>query len=110
MARDSREEFVERVKVIDRIFKRGDLDAFWPRLRELMSLAPDRADVSKKKSHYVASLAARSLARDDPEAALEFLEFAERIDSSHLTPFLLRERSEFQLQAQEALRDKRRDP
>ncbi|HYT16658.1 MAG TPA: hypothetical protein VEO18_00215 [Thermoplasmata archaeon] len=105
MARDARAEFVDRVKAIDPIFKRGDLKAFWPRLRSVIELAPERVDLSKKKSHYLASLAARSLARGDPEAALEFLEFAERtLDASHLTPFLLDERADYRLQAQAALR------
>ena len=105
MARDARAEFVDRVKAIDPIFKRGDLKAFWPLLRSLIEFAPERVDLSKKKSHYLASLAARSLARGDPEAALEFLEFAERtLDASHLTPFLIDERADYRLQAQAALR------
>ncbi len=79
MIRDDREEFVERVKAIDPIFKRGDLDAFWPMLHALMSMAPDRVDLAKKKSHYLASLAVRSLARGEAGAALEFLDYADRI-------------------------------
>ncbi len=105
VARDERQEFVDRVKAIDPVFRRGDLDAFWPSLRELIAFAPRRADLSKKKSHYLASLAARSLARGDPNSALEFLAYAERtLDASHLTPFLLEERADYRLQAQEAIR------
>src|SRR2546427_6867543 len=91
-----REAFVARVKAIDPVFKRGDLDQFWPMLRELMGMASIRRDLSQKKSHYLASLAVRSLGRDDPRSALAFLDFADRsIDRSHLTPFLLGERADF---------------
>lgn len=99
MAQDAREEFVARVKAIDPIFKRGDLDAFWILLRDLAALAPDRPDVSQKKSHYLASLAARSLARDDPASATAFLDLADRaLDPAHLTKFLLDERTDFRRQ------------
>ncbi len=105
MGRDARKAFTERVREIDPIFKAGDLDRFWPALRELVAMAPGRRDLSWKKSHYLASLAARSLVREDAEAALEFLEFADReIDSDHLTPYLRREREDFRAQAQLALR------
>ncbi len=104
MAEDAREEFVNRVKAIDPVFRRGELDAFWPMLRTLIAMAPDRADLSKKKSHYLASLAARSLARDDPRSAIEFLDHAERtVNPRHLTPFLLDERSDYRRKAQQAL-------
>ena len=107
MAKDARQEFVDRVKEIDPTFKKGDLRTFWPRLRTLIALAPDRVDVSKKKSHYLASLAARSLARGDPEAALEFLEYADRmLDANHLTAFLREERIEFRKMAEQAIRDR----
>jgi hypothetical protein len=97
---DAREAFVERVKRVDPIFKRGDLRSFWPALEELIALAPDRVDVTRKKSHYLASLAARSLARDNPALALAFLDLADRtIEASHLTPFLVEERAEFRRQA-----------
>src|SRR5438034_11020916 len=90
VARDAREEFVDRVKAIDPVFRRGELDAFWPMLRALIGMAPDRADLSKKKSHYLAGLAARSLARDDPGSAIDFLDYAERpLNQRHLTPVLL---------------------
>ncbi len=105
MPRDLRKAFTERVKEIDPMFKAGDLDRFWPALRELVALGPDRRDLSLKKSHYLASLAARSLVRDDPKAALAFLEFADReVRREHLTPFLLREREDFRDQAELALR------
>jgi hypothetical protein len=108
VARDAREEFTDRVKAIDPIFKRGDLETFWPSLRALLAMAPDRRDLSQKKSHYLASLAARSLARDDPDAALAFLEYADRtVNRDHLTVFLLKERAEFQRMAQDAIRTKR---
>ena len=100
VAPDERELFVNRVKAIDPIFKHGDLETFWSLLRELVAMAPKRADLSQKKSHYLASLAARSLARDDPASALAFLDFADAsIDRAHLTPFLLDERAEFRRQA-----------
>ncbi len=99
-----REKFVDRVKAIDPIFKRGDLKAFWTALRVLIAMAPDRADLSQKKSHYLTSLAARSLTRGDPGAAIEFLDYADRtLDSSHLTAFLINERSEFRREAKKGL-------
>ncbi len=105
MPRDVRKAFTERVKEIDPIFKAGDLDRFWPALRDLVALAPERRDLSLKKSHYLASLAARSLVRDDPRAALAFLEFADReVNDDHLTPFLRREREDFRERAELALR------
>lgn len=105
MAKDARQEFVDRVKEIDPIFKKGDLAKFWPTLRGLIAMSPDRVDLSKKKSHYLASLAARSLARDDPHSALEFLEYADRmLDASHLTAFLKEERIEFRRMADDAIR------
>jgi len=104
VAEDAREEFVNRVKAIDPVFRRGELDAFWPMLRALIAMAPDRVDLSKKKSHYLASLAARSLARDDPRSAIEFLDYAERtLNPRDLTPFLLDERSDYRRKAQQAL-------
>lgn len=103
-----REEFVDRVKAIDPIFKRGDLDGFWHLLHDLMAMAPDRVDLSKKKSHYLASLAARSLARDDPKSALAFLDLADRVlDPLHLTEFLLTERAEFRRHAAATLANHR---
>ncbi len=105
MVRDAREEFVERVKAVDPIFKRGDLDAFWPMLHALMSMAPDRADLAKKKSHYLASLAVRSLARSEVAAALEFLDYADRIlNPLALSRFLIEERRDIRQRAEEALR------
>jgi len=104
VALDAREEFVDRVKAIDPVFRRGELDAFWPMLRALIAMAPDRADLSKKKSHYLASLAARSLARDDPRSAIDFLDYAERtLNPRDLTRFLLDERSDYRRKAQEAI-------
>lgn len=101
---DPRHAFVERVKAIDPIFKRGDLKRFWPALQELVMMAPDRADVSKKKSHYLASLAVRSLDRDDAAAAIDFLDLADRaINPDHLVPFLVEERVEFRKRAQALL-------
>ncbi len=105
MPPDLRKAFTDRVKAIDPIFKAGDLDAFWPALRELLALGPRRRDLSMKKSHYLASLAARSLVREDPRSALAFLELADReINPDHLTEFLRREREDFREQAQLALR------
>jgi hypothetical protein len=105
MVRDAREEFVERVKAIDPIFKRGDLDAFRPKLHALMSIAPDRADLAKKKSHDLASLAVRSLSRGDVASALEFLDCADRIlDPRALSRFLLEERRDIRQRAEDALR------
>jgi len=92
------------VKAIDPVFKRGDLVAFWPALLELVAIAPERRDVSQKKSHYLASLAARSLSRGDPQAALDFLDLAARsVESSHLTEFLIQERKAFRREAERAL-------
>lgn len=97
---DARQAFVERVKQIDPVFKRGDLESFWPALEDLVAMAPERVDVSRKKSHYLASLAARSLARNDAASALAFLDLADRtVEASHMTPFLLDERAAFRRQA-----------
>ncbi len=105
MPEDLRRAFTERVKAIDPVFKAGDLEAFWPLLRELVAMGPDRRDLSLKKSHYFASLAAQSLVREDPTSALAFLEFADRsIEDGHLTPYLRSEREDFRQQAQLALR------
>ena len=105
MPPDPRHAFTERVKEIDPVFKAGDLDAFWPAVRALVAMAPERRDLSLKKSHYLASLAARSLLRGDPDAALAFLQLADReIDPSHLTPFLRREREDFRRRAELARR------
>ena len=103
-----REAFVARVKAIDPVFKRWDLELFWPMLRELVAMAPERRDLSQKKSHYLASLAVRSLGRDDPRSALAFLDYADRsIDPSHLTPFLVSERVDFRRQADVVLKARR---
>jgi len=103
-----REKFVARVKAIDPVFKRGDLEQFWTMVRELMAIAPERPDLSQKKSHYLASLAVRSLGRDDPRSALAFLDYADRsIDKNHLTPFLLDERVDFRRQAEVVLKARR---
>ncbi len=108
MRDEARETFVARVKAIDPVFKRGDLNQFWRMLPELLAMAPERRDLSQKKSHYLASLAARSLARDDPHAALAFLDYADRrVDRDHLTPFLLGERADFRRQAEAVLRARR---
>ncbi|HEY5538566.1 MAG TPA: hypothetical protein VIL58_03380 [Thermoplasmata archaeon] len=78
--------------------------AFWTALLELVAIAPERRDVSQKKSHYLASLAARSLSRGDPQAALDFLDLAARsVESSHLTEFLIQERDVFRREAERAL-------
>ena len=103
-----REAFVARVKAIDPVFKRGDLEHFWRLLRELVAMAPERRDLSQKKSHYLASLAVRSLGRDDPRSALAFLDYADRsIDPSHLTPFLVGERTNFRRQADVIMKARR---
>jgi hypothetical protein len=102
--RDPRKVSTERVKQIDPIFKAGNLEAFWPALRELIEMAPHRRDLSMKKSHYLTSLAARSLVQDDPKAELEFPELTDReIDHGHLTPYLLKEREDSRQQAELAL-------
>ena len=99
-----REEFVRRVKTIDPFFKSGDVEGTLRRLPELMRIGPERRDLSMKKSHYLASLAARSIERGDPASALRFLDFADsnvRVD--HLTPFLREERREFRERAERAM-------
>ena len=111
MSQDVWRDFAERVKAIDPIFKAGDLEGFWPALRELVAMAQDRRDLSLKKSHYLAGLAAQSLIREDPEAALAFLEFADHaVRKDHLTPFLLQEREDFRRRAQMALQKEERHP
>jgi len=98
-----REAFVERVKAIDPVFKSGDVEGMFPLLSGLMAMGPERRDLSQKKSHYLASLAIRSLQRGDPGAALRFLEFADAyVLDDHLTPFLRGERRELRKQAEAA--------
>ncbi len=105
MPSDVRKAFTDRVKAIDPLFKAGDLNRFWPALRELVAMAPERRELSLKKSHYLAGLAAQSLIRDDPKTALAFLELADtEVSNEHMTPFLLREREDFREQAELALR------
>src|SRR2546428_8160298 len=72
-----REAFVARVKAIDPVFKRGDLERFWRMLPELVAMAPERPALSQKKSHYLPSLPLRSLDRDDPRSAHAFLAYAD---------------------------------
>lgn len=105
VARDARETFAERVKEIDSLFRKGDLKAFWPRLRTLVRMAPDRTDLSRKKSHYLVSLAWRSVLRGDLASARRFLAYADRhVNPTHLTPYFVRERAEHRrrLEAAEA--------
>ncbi len=104
---DMRKACTDRVKTIDPIFRAGDLETFWPALRDLVAMAPERRELSIKKSHYLAGLAARSLHRGEPKAALEFLEFADRaVDPQHLTPFLRREREDFRARAERSKRNR----
>ena len=104
MALDPRKAFTERVKTIDPIFKRGDLRAFWPALRGLVRIAPDRADLSRKKSHYLVSLAARSLRRGDLQAAVGFLDYADnRVNPEHLTAYFVEERRRWRQQVEMTL-------
>lgn len=86
------------------MFKRGDLEIFWPRLRVLIRIAPQRPDLSRKKSHYLVSLAARSLRRGDPQAAAKFLDYAdERVDPAHLTAYFVEERRRWREQVERLL-------
>ncbi len=95
MAEDARATFASVVKAIDPLFKRGELERFWVALRELIALAPDRDDLWRKKSHYLVSVALRSLRRGDLDSARKFLDFADvRIPESPLTPYFRRERQE----------------
>ena|SRR2546425_2162087 len=108
MARDEeREAFARKVRAIDPVFKAGDVEGTFRLLADLMAMGPERRDLSIKKSHYLASLAGRSLLRGDPASALRFLEYADAyVLDVHLTPFLRRERSEFRETAKLALREK----
>jgi len=101
VARDPvREAFVRKVKAIDPGFKAGDVEGTLRVLPELMAIGPDRPILSQKKSHYLASLAIRSLMRDDPAAARRFLDFADaHVRDEHLTPFLRTERKDLRQQA-----------
>lgn len=93
------------MKAIDPIFRKGDLNVFWPALRALVAMAPERADLSRKKSHYLVSLAARSLRRDDPEAAAEFLDYADRkVNRDHLTAYFVEERRKWRGRVDATLR------
>lgn len=103
MGTDPRKAFTERVRAIDPLFKRGALPDFWRALPDLIAMAPARPDLSRKKSHYLASLAWRSILRGDLASARRFLAYADRhVDSSHLSPYFLRERAEFWRRLREA--------
>ncbi len=116
MPADPRTEFVERVKTIDPFFRNGDLRAFWPALHALVALAPERRDLSRKKSHYLVSLAARSLELGDMGEAQRFLDYADRhVDPGHLTQYFREERVRWRALVDEAngkgpRRSRRRTP
>ncbi len=96
------------MKAIDLVFKAGDVEEALRLLPALMAMGPEREILSKNKSHYVASLALRSLRRWDPESGIRFLDFADaHIRDDHLIPLLRNERSKFR---KEATRAKARDP
>ena len=98
-----REAFVRRVKAIDPLFKSGNIEETLRLLPELLSMGPGRRDLSQKKSHYLASLALRSLSRGDPASALRFLDLADiHVRDDHLTAFLRNERAEFREEAERA--------
>ena len=101
MPRDpEREAFVERVKAIDVVFKAGDVEGTLRLLPALMAMGPEREILSQKKSHYLASLALRSLRKKDPESAIRFLDFADaHIRDTHLIPLLRKERVKFRAEA-----------
>jgi hypothetical protein len=102
---DPRAQFASVVKRIDPLFKRGELEPFWAALRELISLAPDHDDLWRKKSHYLVSVALRSIKRRDLASARTFLDFADlRIPDGPLTPYFRREREEMRRRLQEAER------
>ena len=105
MTRDpEREEFVRRVKAIDPVFKAGDVETTLRLLHGLVAMGSDRRDLSMKKSHYLASLAVRSIERGDPASGLRFLEYADsNVRDDHLTPFLREERREFRERAERAM-------
>jgi hypothetical protein len=101
-----REAFVQRVKAIDLVFKAGDVEGTLRRLPDLMAMGPERAILSQKKSHYVASLAVRSLRKSDPGSAIRFLDFADaHIRDDHLIPLLRSERAKFRTEAARAMRE-----
>jgi len=101
MPRDpEREAFVARVKAIDLVFKAGDVEGTLRLLPALMAMGPEREILSQKKSHYLASLALRSLRKKDPDSAIRFLDFADaHIRDAHLIPLLRNERSMFRKEA-----------
>ena len=105
MPRDlEREAFVERVKAIDLVFKAGDVEGTFRLLPSLIAMGPERAILSQKKSHYVASLALRSLRKGDPGSAIQFLDFADaHIRDDHMIPLLRNERAMFRTQAARAM-------
>ena len=100
---DERQQFASLVKAIDPVFKRGDLDSFLPQLDRLIALGPQRVDLWRKKSHYLVSLALRSLRRDDVTSAESFLDLADRVvPLESLSPYFVRERDEMRRRVQEA--------
>jgi hypothetical protein len=111
MAEDARATFASVVKTIDPMFKRGELESFWAALRELIALAPDREDLWRKKSHYLVSVALRSMKRGDLESAKKFLDFADlRIPEVPLTSYFRREREEMRRRLQESERSNATGP
>jgi len=99
-----REAFVEKVKAIDLVFKPGGIEVTLRLLPSLMAMGPEREILSRKKSHYLASLALRCLRKQDPESAIRFLDLADaQIRDDHLIPLLRNERARFRNEAVRAL-------
>jgi hypothetical protein len=99
-----REAFVQQVRAIDAVFKAGDVERTLRLLPALMAMGPEREILSKKKSHYLASLALRSLRKGDPGSAIRFLDFADaHVRDDHLIPLLRDERSDAREEALRAI-------
>jgi hypothetical protein len=100
---DERQRFATLVKAIDPLFKRGDLERFRPQLDRLMAVGPEQIDLWRKKSHYLVSLALRSMRRDDLTSAESFLDLADRtVPPESLSPYFVRERDEMRRRVREA--------
>lgn len=82
------------VKAIDHWSKRGEHAAALGLLPPLFEIRPGDATYDKKRSHFIASLAARALADGDGETAAKLLEVADaRLPDAHMTSFLREERA-----------------
>lgn len=94
------ERFRALVREVDRASKRGAHEEALDLLPRLLAVAPEDPRFSKKKSHFLAALAYRALQDGRTDAALAFLDVADReLPDDHMNPFLRDERATIRVAA-----------